>query len=444
MSIGPMSNNPLPTRGLIPSAQTAPTTVNPVTNPAAAGPSGPQSPAGAVQGPQGFDLGTTFTQPQWDRLRSEVHNSDATASEKLQIYGVMDKIQAMSIPPDGSMSEAQQNEIRNFVAQGSDRVKAWAENISSLQGRNEPAGPQVRTANYTPEKSRNFFQRILDAIMSIFGKKKDSNEAVFRPTSHFPPNQTSFGDPGALGPGNQSVMPQGQPQVGAADASAGMPSAMQASAVLPEGPALPQSELESKLYNAVKAYPNNKASDAEARQIAATLVEAGRAMNMSDRNIEKMLSVFAHESGGFDSDARSHTGAGGLGQLTRPAIEEIDNLSKPGGKFAQFRNNFVSPGGDRDNLQKNIWTSVAYMSHLMDTLGTQDISEAFTAYNVGPTGYRELSRLSTDAQRLDWIRQNMPNVSPEGKLREFKTYAGLVDNAYASLFSGTDPSTMMA
>lgn len=78
------------------------------------------------------------------------------------------------------------------------------------------------------------------------------------------------------------------------------------------------------LYNEIRAYPNTKASETQAREIAIEVEAASRAFGIDPK---VMLSIIAHESGGFDPRAESHSGAKGLGQLTGVAIQEMRRLS---------------------------------------------------------------------------------------------------------------------
>lgn len=192
----------------------------------------------------------------------------------------------------------------------------------------------------------------------------------------------------------------------------------------------PMGDMEIELFEAIMNYPGNKATEAEAREIARTLNEAASALGYSAENTRKMLAVFAHESGGFDPDARSHTGAGGLGQLTGIAIEDMDRLSSGNGPYAQFRDNMVRPGGDRTDIRTNVWTSVAYMHNLMGQIGSQDVSNAFVAYNTGVGGYRALMTMGEGA---DAYLAQATGVANKGA--EARAYAGHVENAYNRMFA---------
>lgn len=244
------------------------------------------------------------------------------------------------------------------------------------------------------------------------------------PSSHaMNPNGVNFSAPRPGAPA---------PASGPAAASAPAPGP---AGVAPTGPAAPvdntpMGNMEAELYQAIKNYPGNKATDAEAREIARTLNEAAQAMGFSAENTRKMLAVFAHESGGFDPRARSHTGAGGLGQLTGVAIEDMQRLSRAGGPYAQHSDKFVRPGGDRTDIRSNVWTSVAYMHHLMGQIGSQDISNAFVAYNTGVGGYRALMTMGSDA---DAYLARATGVA--GKANEARAYAGHVNAAYNRMFA---------
>lgn len=85
-----------------------------------------------------------------------------------------------------------------------------------------------------------------------------------------------------------------------------------------------------------------------------------------------MLALFAHESGGINPNARSHTGAGGLGQLTSVAIRQVHYMAGigKGGRgvepYNQYRQNFIQNTRsirERYDIKANIWTSVAYMNY---------------------------------------------------------------------------------
>jgi len=110
-------------------------------------------------------------------------------------------------------------------------------------------------------------------------------------------------------------------------------------------------------------------SPAEMREIAIALDAASKAFGVDPK---MMLALYAHESGGINPDARSHTGAGGLGQLTGIAIRQVHYLAgmargqRGKSPYTQYKSNFVQSTrsiNQRYNIKANVWTSVAYMSY---------------------------------------------------------------------------------
>lgn len=108
---------------------------------------------------------------------------------------------------------------------------------------------------------------------------------------------------------------------------------------------------------------------AQLREIAVELDAAGKAFGVDPK---MMLALYAHESGGINPRARSHTGAGGLGQLTGIAIRQVHFMAgigkgnKGSEPFTQHKSNFVQSTtniNQRYNIKANVWTTVAYMSY---------------------------------------------------------------------------------
>ena len=104
-------------------------------------------------------------------------------------------------------------------------------------------------------------------------------------------------------------------------------------------------------------------------EIAHELDRAATAFNVDPK---LMLAVFAHESGGFNPRARSHTGAGGLGQLTGIAIRQVHTMAgmvsgqRGQAPHNQYSENFVTSTNrisDRYPIKQNVWTSTAYMAY---------------------------------------------------------------------------------
>lgn len=108
---------------------------------------------------------------------------------------------------------------------------------------------------------------------------------------------------------------------------------------------------------------------AQMREIAIELDQSAQAFGVDPK---MMLALFAHESGGINPRARSHTGAGGLGQLTGIAIRQVHHMSgiakgfRGSGTYREHKGNFVQSTraiNPRYNIKANVWTSVAYMSY---------------------------------------------------------------------------------
>lgn len=209
MSIPPTSPA-LPGLGQIPSARSTPT------------------PGGVTPGfnASGLTSGTSFTPQQFEQLFQTVNDLNCTQAEKQSLFNALRLIQSMSIPPDGTFSPEQMAQLeQSLAADASPIAQSFLQHVKDLfpgqpsalsnpdqvsLGNNggNTTPPQVEDrsmlATYKPEKKRNFFQRILDAIMRLFtGKPKDSNEAVFRQVSSFGPTapQAQFGGQPAPGQG---------------------------------------------------------------------------------------------------------------------------------------------------------------------------------------------------------------------------------------------------
>ncbi|HEY9841358.1 MAG TPA: LysM peptidoglycan-binding domain-containing protein [Candidatus Obscuribacterales bacterium] len=131
-----------------------------------------------------------------------------------------------------------------------------------------------------------------------------------------------------------------------------------------------------------------RTTEAQMLEIARELDSAGQAFGVDPK---MMLALFAHESGGINPGARSHTGAGGLGQLTSVAIRQVHFMAGIGkGRtgtepYNQFKANFVQSTRairERYDIKANVWTSVAYMSYELnerDRLG-KGVEKALKRY----------------------------------------------------------------
>lgn len=149
---------------------------------------------------------------------------------------------------------------------------------------------------------------------------------------------------------------------------------------------------------------------AQLREIAVELDAAGKAFGVDPK---MMLALYAHESGGINPRARSHTGAGGLGQLTGIAIRQVHFMAGIGKgnrgsePFNQYKSNFVQSTtniNQRYNIKANVWTTVAYMSYELNDRAS-----------LGRGVEKALKRYGD------------PNVS---------TYANKVNAEYKTLFGG--------
>ncbi len=152
-------------------------------------------------------------------------------------------------------------------------------------------------------------------------------------------------------------------------------------------------------------------TSAEMREIAVELDAASKTFGVDPK---MMLALYAHESGGINPDARSHTGAGGLGQLTGIAIRQVHYLAGMArgqqGKspYTQHQDKFVQSTrsiNQRYNIKANVWTSVAYMSYELN----------------------DRARLGRGVENA-LKRYGDPNVS---------TYANKVNREHKTLFGGS-------
>lgn len=127
-------------------------------------------------------------------------------------------------------------------------------------------------------------------------------------------------------------------------------------------------------------------TDAQKKEIAVELDKASKAFGVDPKI---MLSVYAHESGGFNPKAKSHTGAGGLGQLTGVAIRQVQYMAgmakgqKGQEPYTSFKENFITSSSSinqRFNIKKNIWTSTAYMAYEIKDRNNGNIKRSLERY----------------------------------------------------------------
>lgn len=151
-----------------------------------------------------------------------------------------------------------------------------------------------------------------------------------------------------------------------------------------------------KLYDSMNKYQgyhknlghDNRAltTDAQKKEIAIELDKASKAFGVDPK---VMLSVYAHESGGFNPKAKSHTGAGGLGQLTGIAIRQVQYMAgtakgqKGQEPYTNYKDNFITSSSSinqRFNIKKNIWTSTAYMAYEIKDRNNGNIKRSLERY----------------------------------------------------------------
>lgn len=139
----------------------------------------------------------------------------------------------------------------------------------------------------------------------------------------------------------------------------------------------------TEVYNAIKAYPGNLATDDQAKEMAKEIVAASKEFGV---DYKIMTAIIAQESQ-FKPNARSGTGAGGLGQLTGVAITEARNTAKAGrSPFKQHKATFdriAQNKSNRNNIKDNVWTSVAY-TRLMQERGKGSTKTMLQRYNGEP------------------------------------------------------------
>jgi len=189
----------------------------------------------------------------------------------------------------------------------------------------------------------------------------------------FAANRDQLHDPGAIRPGMTLRIPLSE--AGAAQL------AEEAAAVTSTG-AVGVDDLNAgakDLYNALKGYQahhnrlghtnRTRTTESEMLEIAHELDQAATAFDVDPK---LMLAVFAHESGGFNPRARSHTGAGGLGQLTGIAIRQVHTMAgmvrgqQGQAPHNQHSDKFVASTNriaDRYPIKQNVWTATAYMAY---------------------------------------------------------------------------------
>ncbi|MFN8672985.1 MAG: LysM peptidoglycan-binding domain-containing protein [Candidatus Sericytochromatia bacterium] len=150
------------------------------------------------------------------------------------------------------------------------------------------------------------------------------------------------------------------------------------------------------IYDALKRYQSHytnlgnvartRTTDSQMKQISVELDKASKAFGVDPKI---MLAVFAHESNGFNPNATSHTGAGGLGQLTSIAIRQVHYMAGmvkgQEGRlpYTDYKENFIKSQtklSQRHDISKNIWTSTAYMSYEIKDRNNGNIKRSLERY----------------------------------------------------------------
>lgn len=172
--------------------------------------------------------------------------------------------------------------------------------------------------------------------------------------------------------GSSSVQPtQPEPNNGLASTDASSDAAaIDATGLTPGAQELLAAMQRYQQHHAARGNTNRtQTTPAQMREIARELDSASQAFGVDPK---MMLALYAHESGGINPGARSHTGAGGLGQLTSIAIRQVHFMAGIGkgnrgtAPFTQYKSNFIQNNRsirERYNIKSNVWTSVAYMSY---------------------------------------------------------------------------------
>lgn len=175
----------------------------------------------------------------------------------------------------------------------------------------------------------------------------------------------------------------------------------------------------------IMSHPGNKASRAEAQQISEAVNEAAERFNV-DPNL--LLATLAHESQ-FDVTANNGNGKG-LGQLTGPAVGELERISNGG------RN------GHRARVTDDTY----------ERLRTPESRELFDRLDASPRARLGLKdnvlasaaylRLMLDTNRND-TRQALSDYNGSGGAVQ-RAYPGKVADAYADLFDTNMPSEIIS
>ncbi|PIQ27923.1 hypothetical protein COW36_08910 [bacterium (Candidatus Blackallbacteria) CG17_big_fil_post_rev_8_21_14_2_50_48_46] len=304
-------------------------------------------------------------------------------------------------------------------------VPASAEPIQEEPDAPEPATPNDPTADAFTLRTVKRGESLSIIALRTLGDSERYMEI-------YKANRDILKTPDALQPGMQLKIPQRKAEVPPPANPPVQPSKPEtpqkpATPEKPAGPSGPSAVDHSsltpgaqELFAAMQKYQKfyaergvtsrTKTTPTQLREIAKELDSASKAFGVDPK---MMLALYAHESGGINPGARSHTGAGGLGQLTSIAIRQVHFMAGigKGGKgtapYNQYRGNFIQNARSiqqRYNIKANVWTSVAYMSYELN----------------------ERARLGRGIEKA-LKRYGDPSVS---------TYANKVNDEYKTLFGG--------
>ncbi len=233
----------------------------------------------------------------------------------------------------------------------------------------------------------------------------------------FEANRDQLKTPNALQPGMVLKIPNGHAPVEDSDNAQGTTATDAAAVVDASGLTAGATELLEAMqryqqhHAALGNTQRTRTTPEQMREIAVELDAAGREFGVDPK---MMLALFAHESGGINPRAKSHTGAGGLGQLTGIAIRQVHHMSgiakgfRGEAPYNAHKGNFVQSTRaieQRFNIKANVWTSTAYMSYELNDRA-----------HLGRGVEKALKRYGD------------PNVS---------TYANKVNDEYKTLFGGS-------
>ncbi|MEK7431517.1 MAG: lytic transglycosylase domain-containing protein, partial [Cyanobacteriota bacterium] len=139
-------------------------------------------------------------------------------------------------------------------------------------------------------------------------------------------------------------------------------------------------------HNKIGNSARTKTTESEMKKISVELDKASKAFGVDSKI---MLAVYAHESGGFNPRATSHTGAGGLGQLTGIAIRQVHYMAGMAkgqtgrSPYTEHKDDFIKSQtnlSQRHDISKNIWTSTAYMAYEINDRNNGNIKRSLERY----------------------------------------------------------------